>query len=210
LVAYYTPGKELKDLLEVETTVANLKKDAHLQFSGVRFSYNPNRIPFDRVTTVTIRNAHGVYEPLRPEKLYRMVDYVRNASHGLLSVTPRDRQGRPVTDTKEGIVDADALKPGIQEIKEWVALTDYLKEFPDTNGNGIPEIPERYRGPEGRFQAVPSWNPIDLVAGGNAITWGVVAMGLAAIVLAFIVIRAVFRWISPSKKGRGRPASCGR
>ncbi len=219
LVAYYTTGKELKDLLEVETTVANLKKDAHLQFSGVRFSYNPNRIPFDRVTTVTVRNSHGVYEPLLPEKLYRicmnfytaqMVDYVRNASHGLLSVTPRDRQGRPVIDTKEGIVDADALTPGIQEIKEWVALADYLKGFPDTNGNGIPEIPERYRGPEGRFQAVSSWNPLNLVAGGNAITWGAVGMGLAAIVFAFIVIRAVFRWISPSKKGRGRPAPCGR
>jgi hypothetical protein len=45
VVAYYTTGKELKDLLEVETTVANLKKDAHLQFSGVRFSYNPTGSP---------------------------------------------------------------------------------------------------------------------------------------------------------------------
>ncbi len=219
LVTYYTTGKELKDLLEVETTVAKIKTDAHLQFSGVRFSHNPHRVPFDRVTSVAIRNARGVYEPLLPEKLYRvcmnfytaqMVDYVRNASHGLLSVTPRDRQGRPVTDTKEGVVDADARTPGIQEIKEWVALADYLKAFPDTDGNGIPEIPERYRGPEGRFKAVPSWNPIDLVAGGNAITWGVVGMGLAAIVLAFIVIRFAARWISLSKKGRGRPAPGGR
>ena len=102
------------------------------------------------MTTITVQNAAGAYEPAAPEKLYRiclnfytaqMVEYVRTASHGLLSVLPRDREGRPVTDAKHGIIDADALTPGIQEIKEWVALAAYLKSFPDSDGNGIPEIP---------------------------------------------------------------------
>jgi len=94
-----------------------------------------------------------------------MVEYVRTASHGLLSVQPRDRNGRPITDLKEGIViDADALTPGVQEIKEWVALAAYLQSFPDSDGNGIPEIPVRYRQAEGRFAATPSWNPVDLIA----------------------------------------------
>ncbi len=95
LVSSYITGKELKDLLEVETTVAKLKHDAHLQLSGVKFSFNPHRIPFDRVTAITVQNAAGAYEPAAPEKLYRiclnfytaqMVEYVRTASHGLLSV----------------------------------------------------------------------------------------------------------------------------
>jgi 5'-nucleotidase len=193
----------------VETTVATLKRDAHLQFSGVKFSYNPRRIPFDRVTAMTVLNAAGSYEPVAPEKLYRvcmnfytaqMVDYVRNASHGLLSVIPRDRQGRPVTDTKEGIIDAEALTPGIQEIKEWVALAAYLKGFPDTDGNGVPEVPARYRGPEGRFSAVPSWSPIALVAGGNGITWGVIGIALALLVLIALLIRWAFRLIRRSSR----------
>ena len=189
LVSYYITGKDLKDLLEVETTVAKLKRDAHLQFSGVKFSFNPHRIPFDRVTAIAVQNAAGAYEPAAPEKLYRiclnfytaqMVDYVRTASHGLLSVQPRDREGRPVTDAKQGIIDADALTPGVQEIKEWVALAAYLKSFPDSDGNGIPEIPARYRQPEGRFAAAPSWNPVDLIAGGNAITYGALGIGTPA------------------------------
>ena len=152
LVAYYITGKELKDLLEVETTVGNMKRDAHLQFSGVNFSFNPHRIPFDRVTSITVGNARGVNEPVVPEKLYRiclnyytaqMVNYVRNASYGLLSITPRDREGRPVADTKQGIIDADAIAPGVQEIKEWVALATYMKSFPDRDGNGIPDIPAK-------------------------------------------------------------------
>ncbi len=193
LVSYYITGKDLKDLLEVETTVAKLKRDAHLQLSGVRFSFNPHRVPFDRVTAIAVQNASGIYEPAAPEKLYRiclnfyaaqMVDYVRTASHGLLSVQPLDREGRPVTDAKQGIIDADALTPGVQEIKEWAALAAYLKSFPDSDGNGIPEIPARYRQPEGRFSAAPSWNPVDLIAGGNVITYAALGIGLLLVLLA--------------------------
>ena len=202
LVAYYANGKELKDLLEVETTVANLKHDTHLQFSGVKFSFNPHRIPFDRVTSITVRNAGGIYEPAAPEKLYRicmnfytaqMVGFVRNASHGLLSITPRDREGRPVSDLKQGIIDADAIAPGIQEIKEWLALAAYMKGFPDVDGNGIPDIPARYRQPEGRFAADPSWNPIRLIAGGNGITYGVLGIGIGVLVLTVILLRLSIR-----------------
>jgi hypothetical protein len=44
--------------------------------------------------------------------------------------------------------------------------------IPDGKGDGILEMPLHYRQPEGRFSAMPSWNPIGLVAGGNAISWG--------------------------------------
>ena len=205
LISSYITGKELKDLLEVETTIARRKHDAHLQLSGVKFSFNPHRIPFDRVTAITVQNAAGVYEPAAPEKLYRvclnfytaqMVEYVRTASHGLLSVQPRDRNGRPITDLKEGIViDADALTPGVQEIKEWVALAAYLKSFPDSDGNGIPEIPVRYRQPEGRFAAAPSWNPVDLIVGGNAITYGAIGIGVLLHVLMILLIGFLVRLI---------------
>ena len=204
LVAYYITGKELKDLLEVETTVGNMKHDAHLQFSGVNFSFNPHRIPFDRVTSIQVRNAKGVYEPVDPEKRYRicmnyytaqMVNYVRNASYGLLSITPRDREGRPVADTKQGIIDADAIAPGVQEIKEWVALATYMKSFPDVDGNGIPDIPARYRHPEGRFSPSPSWNPVRLIAGGNGITYGAIGIGILLHILGIVLIGFFFRLI---------------
>ena len=204
LVAYYITGKELKDLLEVETTVGKMKNDAHLQFSGVNFSFNPHRIPFDRVTSIQVRNPRGVYEPVDPEKRYRicmnyytaqMVDYVRHASYGLLSITPRDHEGRPVTDTRQAIIDADAIAPGVQEIKEWVALAEYMKSFPDVDGNGIPDIPARYRQPEGRFSPSPSWNPIRLIAGGNWITYGAIGIGILLHIMGAVLIGFFFRLI---------------
>ncbi|MHB8910945.1 MAG: 5'-nucleotidase, partial [Syntrophales bacterium] len=204
LISSHITGKDLKDLLEVETTVAKIKNDAHLQLSGVRFSYNPHRVPFDRVTSIAVQNEAGVYEPMAPEKLYRiclnfytaqMVEYVRTASHGLLSVQPRDRQGRPVTDMRQTIIDADPQTPGTQEIKEWAALAAYLKSFPDADGNGIPDIPARYRQPEGRFSAVPSWNPIRLVAGGNGITYGAIGIGVFLHVVMILLIGFAIRLV---------------
>ena len=125
-----------------------------------------------------------------------MVDYVRKASYGLLSVQPRDRSGRLITDTKEGlIIDADSRTPGVQEIKEWVALAAYLKGFPDQDGNGVPEIPARYRQPEGRFAPAPSWNPVALIAGGNGITYGAIGTGILLLLLMALLIGFTFRLI---------------
>jgi 2',3'-cyclic-nucleotide 2'-phosphodiesterase (5'-nucleotidase family) len=193
LVTLYIRGDEIKDLLEVHTSVAPGKTDAHFQLAGVRMTYNPHRLPFDRVTAVRVRDADGIYRPPVPSKLYRicmnsymanMVEFVQRASHGLIRLTPRDRAGRPVSDIRDARIDADPTRPGIQELKEWIALATYMKSFPDTDGNGIPNIPDRYRAPEGRITAAPSWNPVWLIAGGNRITYGALA---AAILLLGIL-----------------------
>ena len=103
LVAFYISGKELKDVLEVHTTVAPLKEDAYLQVSGVKFSYNPHRIFFDRVTAVLVQEEEGEYRPLDSQKLYRvcanlytaeMINYVVRVTHGLMNVKPKDKNGR--------------------------------------------------------------------------------------------------------------------
>ena len=65
-----------------------------------------------------------------------------------------------------------------KELKEWVALAADMKTFPNTGRNGIPNIPNRYRHPEGRLAAAPSWNPFQLIAGGNYITYGILGAGI--------------------------------
>ncbi len=49
LIAPYITGRDLKDVLEIHSSIGPLKDDAFLQVSGVRFQYNPRRIIFDRV-----------------------------------------------------------------------------------------------------------------------------------------------------------------
>jgi len=38
LVAFHITGKDVKNLLEIETSVAPLKTDAHLQLSGMKLT----------------------------------------------------------------------------------------------------------------------------------------------------------------------------
>jgi len=216
LVAVYITGDEMKDLLEVETSVAPHKTDAHFQLSGIKLTYNPHRLPFDRVTAVQVREADGSYRPLESGRLYRicmnsytakMVEFVRRASHGLIRLTPKDRTGRPVSDIKDARIDADPLRPGIQELKEWVALATCMKSFPDTDGNGVPNIPDQYRRPEGRITSAPSWNPVRLIAGGNRITYGALAAAILLLGLSGLLLWKIRKWLV---RGWGKPDQASR
>jgi 5'-nucleotidase len=189
--------------------VAPRKTDAHFQLSGVKMTYNPHRLPFDRVTAVQVRDADGSYRPLAAGKLYRicmnsytakMVEFVQRASHGLIRLTPKDKAGLPVSDIKDARIDADPAKPGIQELKEWIALATFMKSFPDTDGNGVPNIPDLYRAPEGRILAAPSLNPVSLIAGGNRITYGVLAAGILILCLSGLLLWKVRKWCARKKR----------
>lgn len=200
LMSFYVTGKELKDILEVEASVAPFKKiGAHLQVSGVKFTFNPHRILFDKVTQVSVENEKGSYEPLDYNKLYRvcsnlyaggMINFISKVTYGLLSIEPKDKNGNGLSDLKQAIIYMDKSSGKEKELKQWIALLQYMRSFPDTNKNGIPDIPDKYRLPEGRYQAEPSLNPIKLIAGGNLITYGVFIAGF--IVLCVFIFLAWF------------------
>ena len=205
LVAFYVSGKELKDVLEVHTTVAPLKKeDAYLQVSGVKFSYNPHRMFFDRVTEVLVQNEKGEYKPLDLQKLYRvcanlyaaeMVNYVVKVTHGLLNVKPKDKNGHVLPDLKQAIIYVDKNPPKASELKEWTALIQYMGSF--QSEKGIPQIPVKYMKPEGRVLAEPSWNPVKLIAGGNTITYGALVLGILLLCIIGLIIRYIVKKIRP-------------
>ncbi len=211
LLTVYMTGKEIRSMLEVQTSIAPIKHDAQLQFSGIRFTFNPHRIPFDRVVSVAVQDEDGAFRPLLPDKIYRlcanaymarMLGFISRASHGLIKLAPKDAAGRVITDWKAVRVDVDAGAAGIQELKEWVALTRYLKSLPDRNGNGIPDLPENYRNPDGRSVAVPSWNPVDLLRGAGWITGCVLAAAAVVLIVLFLVVWWIVRRYSARRRSR--------
>ncbi|NTU68452.1 MAG: bifunctional metallophosphatase/5'-nucleotidase [Chlorobiaceae bacterium] len=185
LVAPYVTGEELKSLLEVETSLAPMKKDGHLSVSGIRFGYNPNRMLFDRVTSVELQGDDGSFTTVQDGRLYRvvvnsylarLVGLISTKSHGIIKVAFRDAQGNLATNLDQLIV-----QDGDEALREWVALARYLSSFPVRDGR--PEVPERYARAEGRIVVAASWNPVDLVAGGNWLTWSAFALVVAILTL---------------------------
>ena len=207
LVSTYLYASEIKKALEILTSVYPLKGDDYfIQVSGLRFTYNPRRVIFDRVTGIWLGDSEGGYRPLdyssSNKRLYRVTANIYNATFlkligdftfGILTIVPKDRDGRPIDDLKEALVDADPRTPGIQEVKEWQGLLAYVRSFKDLNGNGIPDVPSRYRGKEGRITPEPSFNPVSLLKRGTWVTWAASGAFIAAMTLVvlagFLVIK---------------------
>lgn len=200
VVTCYLYAHEIKKILEVSTSIYPKKGSKYfLQVSGLKFKYNPNRLIFDRVTDILMGSEEEGYKPLDYSEsnraLYRVaanlfnatfLNFVGGFTYGILKVVPKDRNGHPIV-TKSSIgnpfdlllplrVDTDKEKPGIQELKEWVCVMDYVRSFPDKDGDGSPDIPEKYRGKLGRITREPSWNPVSLLSRGIYLTW--VAFGV--------------------------------
>ena len=144
------------DLCEVDASISPLMNSAQLYMSGIVYTVNPNRMIFNRVTEAHLVKEDGRSEKLEENKLYRVVTGLYNAqmlsvvgekSFGLLSITPKTKEGQPITDFEKHIIH-DVSERGKNEIKEWLAIARYLKSFPEVNG--ISRVPDYYSTVQGR------------------------------------------------------------
>jgi 2',3'-cyclic-nucleotide 2'-phosphodiesterase (5'-nucleotidase family) len=214
LVAPYVTGADLLTILEVGPTLASIKGDVHLQFKGVRFAVNPNRLPLNRVTRAELVDENGHIREIHPDSLYRvcvdhytavMIGSLSDLSYGVVRVQPRDAHGAPVASPENMLIDADPATPGVQELKEWLALVQYLRALPASPAPGIPEIPVRYRTLSGWYTEEPSWDPVALLRSpnryaGRAAGGLIVLIGIVAL-MVFIVRQGRGRVSPPSAKG---------
>ncbi|MDZ7363941.1 MAG: bifunctional metallophosphatase/5'-nucleotidase [candidate division KSB1 bacterium] len=207
LMSFYLTAPEIKKAFEVLTSVHPLKGwDYFLQISGAKFRYNPNRVIFDRVIDIEIADAGGNFAPLdlssSNKQLYKagcnifvgtFIKLVGDFTGGFLRIVPKDSSGKPIENLNTALVDANPNAAGIQEVKQWVAFLDYVRNFEDVNGNNIPDMPAGYRFPQGRIVRVDSWRAALLYKNATAVTWG--ASGLILVLLLGLVwlVRLVAR-----------------
>ncbi|MDU8928907.1 bifunctional UDP-sugar hydrolase/5'-nucleotidase [Alisedimentitalea sp. MJ-SS2] len=214
LVSVYMTGPEIKKMFEVLTTLPHLKGDYYyLHASGAKVTYNPNRMLFDRVTAIALDDGEGRFVPLdyspSNTETYKVVASLYHATflkvigsftQGILTIVPKDANNQPIDDLDTALIDADPTTAGLQEVKEWAALIEYVQTFPDTNANGLPNMPERYAALEGRQVIVDSLNPIKLVSGGNYLTWAAVGLLVLGVGLVALMIYLPIRIIRKRRR----------
>jgi len=198
LITIYVYPSELKKALEVLTSVYPLKgSDYFLQVSGIQFTYNPYRMIFDRVSEIRIGDEENGYQLLDYSESNRnllrigadiynstFLKVIGNFTWNVLDIVPKDPNGNPIDDLKTMRLDSDKQKSGIQELKEWKAVMEYIKSFPDTDGDGLPDIPEKYRKKLGRNVIEASLNPYKLLKRGTYVTW----LAFSALLLVILLI----------------------
>ncbi len=196
LVSAYLTGAEIKAVCEVDASVTSLMPAAQLHLSGITFTWNPHRLIFNKVASVSILNEDGSLEALENDKLYRvvtglycaqMLSAVKAQSFGLLSITPKYADGTPITDFDDCILyDQDG-----NEIKEWYALASYIQSFSDG------EIPEDYAASASTDRKIQSnsWTPVALLRGANRLTIAALCIVLVLILLLALLLRWIVRRI---------------
>ena len=211
LITIYVYPSELKKTLEVLTSVYPLKgSDYFLQVSGVQFIYNPRRMIFDRITEIRIGNEESGYQLLDYSESNRnllrigadiynatFLKVIGNFTWNVLDIVPKDRNGNPIDDLKTMRLDSDKQKPGIQELKEWKAVMEYIKSFPDTDGDGLPNVPEKYRNKLDRNVIEASLNPYKMLKRGTYVTW----LAFSALLLGIFLILTT-GWFIINKIGK--------
>lgn len=191
LAQIFLTGKEVKNVLEAMLIAPKMSTGYFPFWSGIRYKYNPRRIVLDQVYEVSLGSEETGYEKIdlskNNEKLYSLTTnnyvleffgLVTDITFGLLKIEPKNEFGQPTEDLNSLLIDGNPGQPGLQEMKEWAALMEYMGKFPDTNNNGIPDIPEFYRNPHQAGERVPSLNPVQLWANGNGIMAGVSLIAL--------------------------------
>ena len=193
LVEVWLTGKDLKCALEVDASVYPLMHSAQLFYSGVEYSFNTNRMIFNKIDYAMLRRDDGTLEAIEDDKLYsvacgmymaQMLGSVEQTSMGLLSIVPRDRAGNPLDTSR--LVDHVIRYDNGAAVKEWHAIATYLQDMGEFMSG-------QYAGPDGRKLVYSSLNPASLLRNANHFTWIALAVILVLILLTVVVIRAVHR-----------------
>ncbi len=219
LVSFYLTGEEIRRALEVAVLMPELMGDDYfLQFSGLRYQYNPKdavlfTIPFIETPLPSTRAVKGAelymadgiqsmdnqgYVKLNrgDDKLYHIVtdsyilSFLPLAGKLLpqLTILPKDLLGNPVALEN---FNQFILEQNGYELKVWQAVVEYAAASP-VNANGFPQISGIYASTSERI------NPTRTIP---LVIWLVIC-AFAVILMIAILIRYVRtrRWLKKEAK----------
>lgn len=204
LISVYLTGEELKTAAEIDASVSDFMTTARLYMSGLNFNFNPNRMILNKVTDSYLVDMDGNKIELEDDKLYRvvadlysgqMLSAVTDASHGILSIVPKYEDGTPIEDFEDVIITENG-----KELKAWEAIAGYMESFEDSDGDGIADVPEEYRKPQGRKVVEDSKDIGDLVKNPNKYTAIIIGAVVAVIVVIVLIILMIRKLVKRKKE----------
>lgn len=180
---YFTP-REIRQILEVLLLAYQMRdSDSYYpRVSGVKFTYNPWRMPFDRVSRIWLGDAERGYRELDPDApgliSLGATSYVGSftwlipeLTYGLFEVVPKDAEGRPLAQIRDAVLDRDPDAPGIQEYKEWQAFLDHVAALPARDARGLALLTDQGAAAEQRMLRVASLAPSELFRHAGGLQW---------------------------------------
>lgn len=204
LISVYLTGEELRTAAEIDASISDLMPTARLYISGMNFTFNPNRMILNKVTDISLTDEDGGRIELEDDKLYRvvadlysgqMLSAVTDMSYGLLSIVPKYADGTPVEDFEDVIITENG-----KEIKAWDAIARYMQSFPDTDKDGIANVPEYYDTNHDRKVVDDSKNLGALIKKPNKYAMMIITVIVILIIIVVLLIVLVVKLIKRIRK----------
>lgn len=159
LAKVYLTGRELKNVIELLLVAPKMKPSYYCFFSGIEVEYDSGKGLLKKIKSIKIggneidlsKKNQTLYSLTANSYMLEFVGEIRGMTLGLVKVKPKNQQGVEIENNKTTWIDFDKDKDGIQEGKEWMAVVKYLETFEDTDGNKIPNFPDKYREALQRF-----------------------------------------------------------
>jgi 5'-nucleotidase / UDP-sugar diphosphatase len=162
LVTFYLNAVDIRSGLELGAAKEALSNDYFLQVSGLKVEYDMERPLFGRVASVAVVTDDGeeeldledtetCYKVVTTNYVAGLLGVVEVATSGLLAVQAKDDDCETLVDPTVRFIDGDPDEDGLQEIKQWQALLGYVSNLPDSDDDGVPNIPEAYGSPQDRI-----------------------------------------------------------
>ena len=201
---YFTP-REIRQILEVLLLAYQMRdSDSYYpRVSGVKFTYNPWRMPFDRVSRIWLGDAERGYRELDPDApgliSLGATSYVGSftwlipeLTYGLFEVVPKDADGRPLAQIRDAVLDRDPDAPGIQEYKEWQAFLDHVAALPARDAQGLALLTDQGAAAEPRMLRVASLAPAELFRHAGWLQWTATLLcGVLLWLVGWLILRVL-------------------
>ena len=122
-----------------------------------------------------------------------MLNVVNDQSKGILSIVPKDKDGNKIENFEDHII----YDENNNEVKAWIAFSDYLKTF--ETKDGIPTIPDKYASAQG-FKIIDNDTSIYArLKNPNLISIAIMAIIILIILIILLLIRFIIRKIRKRK-----------
>lgn len=195
LVSFYLDGREVKTLLELDGVAPQLFPTLQLYCAGVTYETGTRRVPLNRVLNVKLTTTD---EEPESDRLYHIVcgrqtleDILaeRTRRKWLVAVAPKDQNGDEIEDIDTCIVrNADG-----DEVKQWVALADYLNDSVADRGIGTGGTSARYGEPDGRKTVITGLNLTVMFQHLNKFSFMALAVLVLLLLAAFLLVRKMIK-----------------
>ena len=80
-----------------------------------------------------------------------LMSILEELTFGAIVITPKHADGTLVASVDDMVFDKDPSTEAVEELKLWEAMIGYAESLGDSDGDGLPDVPESYLESAGRI-----------------------------------------------------------